>query len=92
MKKINLIMMMFLIPLIAYLTYGLSGVFIEPSDGAYWILGGTVNSNLTFKANCSPTATTGNITNYTYYSNATGTWGIDAENLTNDVGINTATT
>lgn len=57
-----------------------------PDDKRYWLLGASINTNLTFMANITTNSTRG-LTNFTLYTNLSGSWA--AVNYTNRTYVGT---
>ncbi len=74
--------MIFLIALMSVIAYAIVTVeYVQPADEKILIKSGTIEGNITFEANSTPSGFAGNITNMTLWTNISGTW---KANYTND--------
>ena len=82
MKKLNMIIGLLFTVLVSLIASAFVTVnYYSPDDGAYWIVGGTVNDNRSFYANVTGNATYGP-TNATLWTNVSGTWAATTLNTT----------
>lgn len=82
-KKIGFLFIAMIAVLAAIAYAAFTPVFIEdtyPDNQTYWILGGAINDNITFRVNssCTPDC---NISNATLFHNVTGTWAGNTTNI-----------